>query len=754
MPCPSGSAGCTNGFCWGLGHLTCKGGSLPLNAFGADMKKYGYTWTKQFCEADSDGDGLTNGEELGDPCCVWGAWDAPSDYSVNFTPSHPGDPSSKVINYQRPSCDITTSKVKAPTLGQFNPGEVQKVAKVYIENYTIPMPGNMGKQTTYVDIAWNFPDDSADLFHVVSADAIVNTKNLHHYVVRGCPFKWPASQHGKPPPKSESAKCKTPFGGYVPGRGITALPPWAGRPIGKAAGIQAFVVNVHFDNPKLEKGVVSRDGMVIHYTPTLRNKTMSQFNIMQVSQNPTMYIPPKKHRYFMTRECNLTVSDTTATVINGEQRLMSIAFHAHLLGSEMYADRVRGNDRLSLAAETPWHFDDQYDHIIFAKNYTVKTGDMIQTTCIFDSTNRANPTKVALETIDEMCWAGFTMANGGLRGKCVGQIWTGELSDKESGVGLELRHPVKTADGVWTGRDLRSGGTLVRSSISLDNICEDNKMLKSRNLCTTIAGVVPKASASCSKQFGQLGTEMGNKMLASGALAKLMPLHVCCTSFCKEVCPGVNACQPPKPSSTTTSTMPTTCSANCEKCTSATLCTKCRGDLDPVKGSCEKVKAEMKVVTGSFSIKMPSTNASAFTSNPKVKEVFQKALASTIGVDAVAVIIKDIYVDGVTIGGRSLQAVALPRRLAVSNVKVEYEVRTAKVIDSTSMDSTAMAKLKMNVEKQAAEIGAPIGITELPTASTPKTSPVKPGPLSASTASVLGFSFLVALFLFLHSGIV
>merc|ERR1719265_2873838 len=101
--------------------------------------------------------------------------------------------------------------------------------------------------------------------------------------------------------------------------------------------------------------------------------------------------------------------------------------------------------------------------------------------------------------------------------------------------------------------------------------------------------------------------------------------------------------------------MTITCSANCEKCTSTTLCTKCKGDLDLVKGVCEKVKAEMKVVTGSFSMKMPSTNASAFTSNPKVKEVFQKAFASTIGVDVVAVIIKDIYVDGVTIGGRSLQ---------------------------------------------------------------------------------------------------
>ena len=35
----------------------------------------GYTWTLALCQADSDGDGQTNGLELGDPCCVWSEGD-------------------------------------------------------------------------------------------------------------------------------------------------------------------------------------------------------------------------------------------------------------------------------------------------------------------------------------------------------------------------------------------------------------------------------------------------------------------------------------------------------------------------------------------------------------------------------------------------------------------------------------------------------------------------------------------------------
>lgn len=42
-----------------------------LNEFGEDWNKLGKSWTKAYCEADSDGDGFTNGQELGDPCCTW-----------------------------------------------------------------------------------------------------------------------------------------------------------------------------------------------------------------------------------------------------------------------------------------------------------------------------------------------------------------------------------------------------------------------------------------------------------------------------------------------------------------------------------------------------------------------------------------------------------------------------------------------------------------------------------------------------------
>jgi len=55
----------------GLGHTHPAGGGA-LSQFGRDFVSQGMEWTSALCRMDSDGDGLTNGDELGDGCCDGG----------------------------------------------------------------------------------------------------------------------------------------------------------------------------------------------------------------------------------------------------------------------------------------------------------------------------------------------------------------------------------------------------------------------------------------------------------------------------------------------------------------------------------------------------------------------------------------------------------------------------------------------------------------------------------------------------------
>ncbi|EGZ21610.1 hypothetical protein PHYSODRAFT_329540 [Phytophthora sojae] len=77
-----------------IGHPDGTGKSAATNAFGDTFAAAGYKWTKELCEADTDGDGQTNGQELGDPCCEW---DKDTNPVVLWTTgvSHPDDATKK-----------------------------------------------------------------------------------------------------------------------------------------------------------------------------------------------------------------------------------------------------------------------------------------------------------------------------------------------------------------------------------------------------------------------------------------------------------------------------------------------------------------------------------------------------------------------------------------------------------------------------------------------------------------------------------
>lgn len=59
------------------GHVNRAVGGGAQSVFGKDFRLAGYKWTKELCQLDSDGDGQTNGFELGDPCCIWKIGDEP-----------------------------------------------------------------------------------------------------------------------------------------------------------------------------------------------------------------------------------------------------------------------------------------------------------------------------------------------------------------------------------------------------------------------------------------------------------------------------------------------------------------------------------------------------------------------------------------------------------------------------------------------------------------------------------------------------
>ena len=150
----------------GVGHENAAGGG-PLNPFGEDFRLNNFVWTEQLCQTDSDGDGRSNGVELGDPDCVWSPGDIPAEPSL----SHPGlsdvprdEPAtSSCSNYEEPSTVVEYDVVFS------QPTSMDETRTHYIcEQTMMPVP-------------------SARVLHEIKSSVLLdNSEVLHHMFVFFC----------------------------------------------------------------------------------------------------------------------------------------------------------------------------------------------------------------------------------------------------------------------------------------------------------------------------------------------------------------------------------------------------------------------------------------------------------------------------------------------------------------------------------------------------------------------------------------
>lgn len=96
-----------------IGHPDAAG-EEGVNDFGTAFAAAGDEWTTALCQADTDGDGYTNGAELGDPCCTWTTSNTAG--LITSGVSHPSDASLTPTNAAlKAGCSTSTSTTTTTT---------------------------------------------------------------------------------------------------------------------------------------------------------------------------------------------------------------------------------------------------------------------------------------------------------------------------------------------------------------------------------------------------------------------------------------------------------------------------------------------------------------------------------------------------------------------------------------------------------------------------------------------------------------
>ncbi|XP_066941219.1 MOXD1 homolog 1-like [Macrobrachium rosenbergii] len=180
----------------------------------------------------------------------------------------------------------------------------------------------------------------------------------------------------------------------------TFTPKHAGFPLGEEhGGATYFMMELHYENPNLRKGIVDNSGLRIYYTENLRPYDAGIL-MLGHTVSPMQLIPPGQH-WLSIGHCssNCTSNNLPENGIN----VFAGILHAHLLGRNMTLRHIRDNKELPIIIRD-LNFDFNFQETRTLKEeLVVLPGDSLITECGLDSTSRNVPTFGGFGSYQEMC---------------------------------------------------------------------------------------------------------------------------------------------------------------------------------------------------------------------------------------------------------------------------------------------------------------------------------------------------------------
>jgi hypothetical protein len=236
--------------------------------------------------------------------------------------------------------------------------------------------------------------------HIIRIEAIINPVNkdrVHHFVVAACPDSsdpWIQNRTNNP------GDCSSPCGEYIwawaPGMGAMIFPPDVGFRMGPNSSLQAFIVQIHYDNPQFVPNIRDNSGLRIYYTNTLRRYDAGLLELGDITLT-AKNIPPLTAKTSYEFTCPGSCSSRFPTDIT----VFADFLHMHEIGKSMVARHFRGTQYLGEINRIDfWDFAFQQ---VTPVSRVIRRGDRLQLHCIYDSSTRTAATKFDLGSEDEMC---------------------------------------------------------------------------------------------------------------------------------------------------------------------------------------------------------------------------------------------------------------------------------------------------------------------------------------------------------------
>ncbi|WAR31784.1 DOPO-like protein, partial [Mya arenaria] len=338
---------CNSSRMWeGVGHENKAGGGAR-NPFGMDFDANGKVWNSTICGMDSDGDGRTNGEELGDPDCV----------CEPMTSS---------------TCSGRNSFVDCGNTREFDcpPIHTEDPIKFEVRFPETPVPA---QETTYMCMAFEFPSDKP--YHLIASNPIIaNSEVMHHIIVYGCAGMNTAPRELNKPwvCEDEIKYCEEAISVWVAGGNGMCFDENMGFQISGEKGLKYAVLEFHWNNPSLVDGYTDSSGSELYLTPNLRSNNAG---VLLIGQN-NIAIPPGKIEHEEQGTCP---GNCTNQIMMGDIQVTMVFNHMHLMGKAQITELNRNGRRIQYLAK-----DDHYDYnspVVYKDPVTVAMNEAVAEKC-------------------------------------------------------------------------------------------------------------------------------------------------------------------------------------------------------------------------------------------------------------------------------------------------------------------------------------------------------------------------------------
>ncbi|XP_017850836.1 tyramine beta-hydroxylase [Drosophila busckii] len=265
-----------------------------------------------------------------------------------------------------------------------------------------PVPA---KETTYWCHVQRLGDLVKQRLHIVQFEPIIKNPGIVHHMEifhceTGAHIEMPLYNGDCEQLPLAAKVCSKVMALWAMGASTFTYPPEAGLPIGGPAYNPYVRLEVHFNNPELQAGLVDSSGFRIKLSKTLRQYDAG---VMELGLEYTdkMAIPPGQLAFplsgYCVADCTRAALPHSGIIIFGSQ------LHTHLRGVRVLTRHFRGEQELREVNRDDYYSNHFQEMRTLHYKPRVLPGDALVTTCYYNTLADSNATLGGFSISDEMC---------------------------------------------------------------------------------------------------------------------------------------------------------------------------------------------------------------------------------------------------------------------------------------------------------------------------------------------------------------